>query len=356
MAEDYRLNLRPWCCFSKYEIKGGCIQPTKKAKLKTYDPWNVYEEERKNRKGRRTPYESLIELIGSLTFQVTDEKLYELTPKSESNLLHWCSQYGLLGILPHRSLMARLVPRWDTIHPDDTGDLLFPFQDTLIRTNTGWKHVGSAKVVGESALPLRGNPKKRGQLAPTKHQSTQPFEGVVLWQEWGNGQYSFEPLEKTWSRFFPRVPTEKRESWDYPMPLSENFWKMYAEPVEEFVQGAQILKNALMDLSALNQKKAKFTDKEIERSLRGRDLLHTLVNGVCPALDFKNGKFQERWVAPSLLASFAKMAMQDFGEQRGFLVCRVCNKIFVSKAYQATYCSIRCRNTFNKRQYRKSQK
>ena len=191
MAEDYRLNLRPWCYFSKYEIKGGCIQPTKGAKLKTYDPWNAYEKARLNRKSLGTPYESLNALLGSLSFQITKEKLYELSPKSESNLLNWCSQYGLLGILPHRSLMARLVPRWDTIHPDDSGDLLFPFQATLIRTNTGWKHVGSAKVVLKSARALRGTPKKRGQLAPTKHQSNQLFEGVVLWQEWGNGQFLF---------------------------------------------------------------------------------------------------------------------------------------------------------------------
>jgi len=349
MAENNRVNLGPWCCFSNYEIKDGCIQPTKKAKLKTYDPWNVYEKARLKKKGLCTPYESLNELIGSLSFQITKEKLYELSPTSESNLLNWCSQYGLLGILPHRSLMAKFTPRWDTMHPDDSGDELYNVQLNFIRISAGWKYVRTARI-----MPLRQTPKKRGQLAPTLHKSNQPFEEVVLWQEWEDGQYSFAPLEKTWRPFFPRGPSEKGESWDYPMPLSEKFWKMYAEPVEEFLQGARILKSALAELSCLPKKKSKLTNEEIHRSLFGRKLLHSLVDGMCPVLDIINDKFQQRWMAPSLLGSLAMMALQDLGEQRGFLVCRVCNKLFVSKAYQATYCSIRCRNTFNKREYRKN--
>jgi hypothetical protein len=46
------------------------------------------------------------------------------------------------------------------------------------------------------------------------------------------------------------------------------------------------------------------------------------------------------------------MALLDLTERRRVLTCRTCGRVFVSAAYQALYCSERCRSTAQKRAYR----
>src|SRR5947208_4297865 len=59
-----------------------------------------------------------------------------------------------------------------------------------------------------------------------------------------------EPLGRTWARFFPSVPARERERYPYPPPLTEAFWRLYAEPVEDFLDAARALRDALGQIKA----------------------------------------------------------------------------------------------------------
>src|SRR5207244_3802372 len=58
------------------------------------------------------------------------------------------------------------------------------------------------------------------------------------------------PLGRTWARFFPAVPPKRREIYSYPVPLTKSFWQQYAEPIEDFVEGALALHRAVRGLAA----------------------------------------------------------------------------------------------------------
>ena len=64
-----------------------------------YDPWEDYSREWATNKKPVPPYRSLLELVGHLE---ADKSSYpfHLTPESIERLTAWCSEYGLLGILP----------------------------------------------------------------------------------------------------------------------------------------------------------------------------------------------------------------------------------------------------------------
>ena len=87
---------------------------------------------------------------------------------------------------------------------------------------------------------------------------------------------------------------------------------------------------------------------------RGQVLLHTLLQDVRPMLfrDLDTRAWRGGWRAKSLLTSCAMMAYLDLVAGKRVLACEVCDKPFVSGAYQARYCSERCRNTALKRAYR----
>jgi len=57
------------------------------------------------------------------------------------------------------------------------------------------------------------------------------------------------------------------------------------------------------------------------------------------------------WVGNSLLASLSTMLLEDLSQGQA-LQCP-CGQLFVSSAYQATYCSRQCRWRFEQRKFRK---
>ena len=54
-------------------------------------------------------------------------------------------------------------------------------------------------------------------------------------------EMAFEQFGKTWARFFPSVPYDQWESYRYPKPLTQEFWALYHEPIEEFIRTAALL-------------------------------------------------------------------------------------------------------------------
>src|ERR1051326_3281991 len=95
-----------WWRWSTYEVRDGIIRPGPEAVLEEYSPWNVYRESLDER--CNPPYLSLLVLVEDLSF---DEGF---SPLDHQNFVtDWCRRYGLFGLLPHRTKMAVLQPRWE---------------------------------------------------------------------------------------------------------------------------------------------------------------------------------------------------------------------------------------------------
>ncbi|MGD0076084.1 MAG: hypothetical protein ABSD31_17345 [Candidatus Binataceae bacterium] len=325
-----------WWRWTRYELREGCICPAPGAKFRPYDPWKLWRKTRPV--GRRsdsgaqgaTPYRALLEMLRKLEYRgntgdaprfpplETDALPAPLTAESEQAVLDWCADYGLLGILPHRVLQVILWPRdGEQVH--------------YIRLGCGWLAVTRDR-----------------QNASTPVQPPIALVQPVL----GSG-ISIEPLSKTWARFFPNVPPTIQEIFAYPQPLTPPFWGAYGEPLADFLSGARALKT-LLDGIELQQK---------NRALR---LLHAAVSGgtqvqanslVAPmglGVRVKKKHIELSWVGNSLLSALAVMLLEDLS--RGRVLQCLCGQVFVSTAYQARYCSKRCRWRFEQRDYRSPRK
>ena len=101
------------------------------------------------------------------------------------------------------------------------------------------------------------------------------------------------------------------------------FWGAYAEPVEDFVKAAVQLRKA----PALLDDAADAGSQDLVRVRSGMDILHALT----------------RTIGPTLLPI------------DGVLMALLSGGVFVTKAYQARYCTDRCRFTAPKRRHRARQ-
>ena len=138
----------------------------------------------------------------------------------------------------------------------------------------------------------------------------------------------------------------------YPTPTSDEFWAQYGERVEVFLEAAHKLKQAVDELQKLSNP-AKLDEREWLRWSRAETTIHALTSPVRPFLyPQEDDAFGLGWACYSLLSIFAMMASLDLVESRQ-LRCQVCERMFVSKAVQAKYCSSRCRATEQMRRYRK---
>ena len=144
-------------------------------------------------------------------------------------------------------------------------------------------------------------------------------------------------------------------TYRYPRPLTPEFWRAYAEPVEEFVLAATQLADAIERLGTakpLNDA----TDGDRQTLRDGMDKLQSLVRTVTPAVvPTPEGSLRQEWISTSLLGSFAMMALLDLTESRRVVACESCGGLFVTKAYQARYCSSTCRFRVQKRRHRSRQ-
>ena len=332
---DLNLVTGGWWRWTRYEIRDGCIRPAPGARLESYDPREIWLRTRppakSSNQGRsgEPPYQSLLRLLGELEYRRPGDAALDFTPaevdfllaplseESETKLLEWCARYGLLGIVLHRTAQVTLAPR--------TG--LHQVQYTKI--GSGWSTTEISITRQEPVsmpsavvLPLRG-------------------AGAVV-----------ERLGITWARFFPSVPPLQREVFLYPSPLTEEFWNWYAEPVADFLSGMRALMglHQAIRLFQSESRKARRLQK-LQDALIPRHLLaEGLLAGVSQALQWNpDRRIQQKWVASSLLAWLATMMVAGLSNGRA-LLCGGCGRPFVSAAYQARFCSVRCRWACQKRE------
>lgn len=165
----------------------------------------------------------------------------------------------------------------------------------------------------------------------------------------GGTEWVLEPITTTWARYFPRVPVAEAEMFQYPMPASDGFWAIYAEPVDEFLRAANFLREALEEVRTNHP--AQHSSYMIFQGL------NSLAFRVSPAIGrSEDGTCRLSWVSTSLLGSFATMAMNDITEDKRLMRCRVCNTLFTTSSPRVRYCSKTCRGTAQKRAQRKRQR
>jgi hypothetical protein len=333
--KDLNIAVGHWWRWTRYEIRDGYIRPGSGARLKPYDPWAMWRSTRppakssNQRRSGETPYQSLLRLLGELQYRRPGDEPLAFTPgevdlvlapfteDSEAKLLEWCARYGLLGLLLHRTVQVTLAAR--------TG---LQVQHTKI--GAGWI---------------------------TTERRQQPFSipGAILQPLRGAGPVA-EFLRTTWSRFFPDVPHDQRETFAYPEPLIKEFWEQYAEPVADFLSGMHALRELHQAVRLFQDRSAKTRRlRKLQAAISSPHLLaEGLTAGVALALEWNRARhLQLKWVGSSLLASLAIMMLEDLTYGRA-LQCPGCGRPFVSGAYQARFCSARCRWVVQKREYRRS--
>lgn len=355
--EPFGRSLAGWVRFPRYELRDGVIRPARGAQPEAYDPWEDYTAARGGwgGGGGSAPYEALLELLWSVRLRParTGEAAH-LDAASELLVLDWCEAHGLLGILSHETEVAYLTPRWvDTYRMPEfqaLGLRFVPAQRSYAWGATGWQPTDEGSWTAMSPS-LACSVKEEGALVSSR-----------LWSEtWGpprvvarsvvEGVVTMQPLEVAWGPYFPDVPSRDKETYRYPEPLSDEFWATYGEPVDSFISTAALFHDTLQELGLEVREGEDAVSYLTRRSLANRAFFG-LVAGVHPTFDVTWETYRRAWRSKSLLASYAMMAYLDLTEGKQVRSCDVCGKPFVTRAYQARYCSARCRQTATQRAYR----
>jgi hypothetical protein len=300
-----------WWRFSRYEVREGYIRPAAGASLNPIDAWDRYWQ-RPEGHTDFPPYHQLGELVRDVP---RDQDFTAPVPETDTlrkEVLAWCRQYGLLGLLPHTLLSVRLETWLAT------------------RTANGWEDAYYSWEPG-------------------------PFEGFpeeAIEDEFGQGLAFYPDAELSWWRFFPDITAENRGAGGRLLPLSEPFWEQYGEPWHLFLDTARYFTNAIEVISdpegaSIIEYRNQPLDKKaaIER-------INQLASGVTPSISVdRRGRYRQSWKSPSLLGHLAMQASQDLLGHRPPTKCP-CGVKFASSHPRAKYCSELCANRYRKRAQR----
>lgn len=350
-----------WWRFTDYEVRDGYIRPAPGSELNVYDPFEEFERAGHARRehGQRPPYQSLLNL--SLEFEggeagrsqdavnlwLSKPGDKKLTSKSERSVSEWCRSYGLLGLLPHSCLWAAMPPRWALPEP-------FTLLDQIVYVRLRGRWGKQTQLWDEEDLQrifdrgLQGERQEEEWLFP-------PLQPSALFHHLSPPMVAYEPLSFTWARFFPDIPNDLPATASYPQPLSEDFWKQYAEPVEMFVAAVRVFQDMVACLQR-NQPAKGHTKRDQDPVLAGAGALQRLL-AVSPVLvPAARRKFTLKWYGESLLAMLALMLALDLAGGKRVRECPKCYCHFLTKKYNAAYCSVRCRAATQKARQRARKK
>ena len=316
-----------WQRYDAYELEEGWIRPRADVQMTSYDPW---DEHRKN--GPRI-YEELCALSdrmrqsSNISITPGGRIAYTLPDDVSRDVLQWCARYGLPGSLLLRTESVVLAPRWSAggslaEHMHGSPPPCHPTITAYWRVNGGWSSGGHTYPFtdDEEELERRRHVTPGSVIPPADRQESWPTPGVAI-RDLTDGELRFEPLDATWGRFFPKVPDDERATFNYPPPLSEEFWRQYGERLEDFMNAAFYLATALEWVRGGRQNPLDELDHD-GKPMRlwcfntGRIWLHGLVRPVSPYLNrLDGGGFESLWASPSLLSSLAMMALVDLTSQ-----------------------------------------
>ena len=346
-----------WCKFDKYLIDEGLIRPAPDAKLKIYEPWEIYDATGGQRPQAEPPYRDFLNLAKEISLCLQSNPLLPPrvpTSESEERILEWCNKYGLLGILPALARTITLAPCWRLMPESEQTSRSrapVPAYRKYLKEGSGWRVITQFNDSTEARrLPLKD--KQEGRPVPREVVPDQWPKPSAFMRLWDSYRWKEEPLSGDFRKFFPSIPREDWEHYQYPAPGTEEFWKIYAEPVEIFHDWSLKFQSCTRALDRLATKGIR--TRQQKKALAEVDLfLGSLASTVSPSFDVVRGKLTQRWSSASLASSFAFMMILDATVGRRPLACTRCGTWFISDSPRALYCSPRCRRTMQMRRYRK---
>jgi len=380
-----------WGKFSKYEIDNDRIRPARDAHFERYDPWEIYRKSRET-SAVQTPYQSLMELASKLGAYRDGEsgqwgyKKWKWDDAQRAQILSWCARFGLLGILPHIALSIDLPPRghsqgivklytyrgyiringeWTERRDDKSMLIRPPAQEAESAIPSGdpgyqapsvlWTHEDRDFLINGAPRPSRPDPQYFQDIKAIKDyaRATQSLaiqenakrveDHFFRFQDRGRSSPWTATLDHMIAKYFPGYRDDANK-FECPQPLTPQFWQIYSEDLESFAL------YALMFVAAIQDPIVDRTDHFADPMNPGIDTFIAPI-GISLQAD-KRGNITEAWSCPSLLSSFARMALQDLVSGGRVLRCECCRTPFISNAYQALYCSTKCGFRHRKRRSR----
>jgi len=294
------------------------------------------------------PYLSLIDLIDARRPVTELDRARSFRDPDATNVLHWCSQHGLLGLFFLEVRQVTLYPRWELRGGPNRNRVATLRQFIMQPTRWEQRAIGGSGTLDAMLLP---DDKKEVGALVSKEYWDKGWEPGAIRREHVSGIYWNSPVGETFRDFFPSVPKDEQETHPYPPPMSEKFWRSYAEREDQFLRIANNFADTVRTLGRARSAgdTMDVSDTEIRQAC---EYLESIVASVNAGLFVqKDRTLDHHWVAGSLLASFGMMALEDAA--RGWLnTCSNCSRVFVSTAGRARYCSTRCRKTALQRSYR----
>jgi hypothetical protein len=365
-----------WWRFSQYEIADGMIRPARNANLEAYNPWQAWRDvvaKSGTNKRNELCVSSLVNVVQTLGYHSINPQDHadpkNLSRDQEEVLLQWVSENGLLGLLPHRVEYVRLAARWrmgDLIAlNEETGashpvPVTQPAHQWYARGPRDWKPGwSSAKLAPSVKIHYAYRKDLDGKLTADDELRESSRGGLVhirnLVAVEPHLRVRFESLSKTWARYFNLDASDSPEHYPYPQPLTEDFWRLYQEPVDEFLNAAALLAEAVERLAEEQGRRADV----LWLSKSEANQLNALAAPVQPEIIVTNDhKLEMTWAFPSLLSALAMITIQQLTENEGQFVrlCERCRLPFVTGDDRAAYCGAKCRQTMQKRKRRASLK
>lgn len=311
MPREVSILRQQWARQTRYEVVEGSIRPGSGAELQLFDPWDAYEQCSFQNGPTEPPHVALMNMVEELGGEVSPRRT--LSKASETAVTKWCSRHGLLGVLLMDVQAMRLAPR----NVDVDGLDGEPVQRFHWRMPSGWK---SARREAADYSP----------------------PGVLLSPE-GARPPMWEPFDVQAARYFPSVPEAERETFAYPTPLTADFWRIYCEPLDEFVRYARRISRAMSSLKA-QESLSDSNDRGFEATPRGWGEFQVLLSSTHLVPLLRDGRHLLRWVSGSLIGVLASMAMLDLVDGKARLYnCPMCGRYFRATRVDNRYCGDSCR-------------
>lgn len=318
-----------WWRFDKYEIRDGYIRPAAGAALEEYSVFEDYlrplrsaQRHTKSRAEEPGLHEDLANL-GTGRSVVSNENI---TAEQEQGILEWVHNWGLLGYLPHTLEHVTF----------DSGAL-------LIKQPHSWRGTHSHDVDINVDFPLRRGP------------------GWVITSNLDRRSRFVESVAETMPIFFPDLQSNE----EYPVPLTSEFWHLYAEPVGLFLTVANQVRDVMLGMPKRSLLTDEFlrSDKhdEVGDALSDWWYTHNWISGnaiFAPTMPgFFPGEEPEyptTLEVPTLLAVAASLMWSDLASGRVVRSCArpACGRIFVTGISARLYCSGNCKKAEEMRRWR----
>lgn len=344
-TSTYRPFSGAWLRFSAYEVRSCYVRPAPGARLKPpYDVWAAFEEARGQK--RKQLWESFITLAAP-PIDYDD-------PRTADRIVSWCNKWGLPGLLLARARRVALAPRWGG------GGSQLPIQTIYAAISGGWEEqqaelfsltednprppdAAGGDLVGENDLHRLFAP-----YLPSEPPGVEIRQGNVL------GDWVREGLDQEWAVYFPDIPDTEAANYLYPLPLTDEFWHLYAEPIAEISYAARLLRITVALLAG--EDVLENGGDRGQRVKLGIQYLEKLLEGAHMGIRERDGHWWQIWYSSSLIGYMALMIYRNMTEGPGGIrLCEAkdCRVPFAAKTALDHYCSTTCRNRANIQRYRR---